>query len=422
MKRQNLRSLTLRVLQIPYSFWVFIGFFITYLYFFIQPIFLREHVMQFFTYLPAIDPIGEDLRQILSYSKEFVAFHSPYIGKNLYPPLTSILFSPLLLFDFSFAYRIITLFSIFCYFFCTWIFPIIINKSTKNYALLALIGVTGALSYGFQFELERGQFNIIAVFFALLAILVFFRFPKLKFLAYLFFSLAVQLKLYPFIFIFLLIKDWKAWKDNLKIVITLSLINFALFFIMGTNVFVQFVKAIISQSINPQSWIGNHSIRSYFLFINNVSPEIAANEIYNHSTFLQIAFMSLAIACLIIIIIFVAKRNQNKFSKELFFTSTLVALLIPSISHDYTLSILAAPFATYFMDIDAFSAGKKKSVTLVLIIIVFSILYSSTLYSYTNKFLFFGNNFFALMLSLLILVFITVVKTRWIEDPIQNAQ
>jgi len=69
MKRQNLRSLTLRVLQIPYSFWVFIGFFITYLYFFIQPIFLREHVMQFFTYLPAIDPIGEDLRQILHFTR-----------------------------------------------------------------------------------------------------------------------------------------------------------------------------------------------------------------------------------------------------------------------------------------------------------------------------------------------------------------
>ena len=66
--------------------------------------------MEFPAYVPAIDPIGVDLQQMLSYSDSlFTARQTPYIGFNLYPPLASVLFIPLLTVEFSLAYKIVTL-------------------------------------------------------------------------------------------------------------------------------------------------------------------------------------------------------------------------------------------------------------------------------------------------------------------------
>ena len=121
--------------------------------------------MTFPEYIPAIDPIGVDLQQMLSYSDSlFTAKQTPYIGFNLYPPLASVLFIPLLTVKFSLAYRIVTLVNIISYVLMTLVLVLRIGKERQVSSLLMLIFITGVFSYGFQFELERGQFNVIATF------------------------------------------------------------------------------------------------------------------------------------------------------------------------------------------------------------------------------------------------------------------
>ena len=170
---------------------------------------------------------------MLSYSNSwFVARQTPYIGNNLYPPLASVLFTPFLALDFSWAYKIVTLVSVFSYIMITFIFPLRISKEKRASALLMLVFISGLLSYGFQFELERGQFNVFTVFICFLAIWIYHFHPRYRFLAYILFTLSVQLKIYPFIFIVMFISNWQDWKNNLKRLLILAFSNFALFFML----------------------------------------------------------------------------------------------------------------------------------------------------------------------------------------------
>jgi len=67
---------------------------------------------------------------------------------------------------------------------------------------------------------------------------------------------------------------------------------------------------------------------------------------------------------------------------------TIGALLIPSASHDYTLSILAAPVAVLFLDLSSTSdrapATHGRSVDKILVFVL-SFLYSTTLFSFIHK-------------------------------------
>ena len=204
------QSLFQFIFEVPFIIWVFIAFLIAYLLFFVEPILFSSQVMQFPRYIPAVDPIGVDLKQMLSYSESwFFAKQTPYIGANLYPPLASVFFTPLLSVRFFFAYRIITVTSILFYILMTLALPLKISPKGQVTSLLMPIFVTGLFSYGFQFELERGQFNIIATFLCFLAIYMYHFHNKMKYLAYLLFILSVQLKIFPFIFIVMFVTHWR---------------------------------------------------------------------------------------------------------------------------------------------------------------------------------------------------------------------
>ena len=126
--------------------------------------------------------------------------------------------------------KFLTLITLLCYVVVTLVLPRRINKQKSIPALSMLIFVTGLVSYGLQFELERGQFNVIAFTLCLGAIYIFHNHPKSRWLAYLFFTISVQLKLYPAIFVFALIEDWSDWKGNIKRIVGLGILNLAALF------------------------------------------------------------------------------------------------------------------------------------------------------------------------------------------------
>jgi len=363
--------------------WVILGFSISYLLFFVFPIFMSAQVMQFPMYLPAIDPIGIDLDQMLFYSESlFIRKQTPYVGSNLYPPLASILFGPLLTISISMAYRIITLINVFCFAIITYLFPLKTSKNKKASSLLILFFITGILSYGFQFELERGQFNVIAISLCFLAIRIFHFHFRYRYLAYFLFTLSVQLKVFPLIFIVMLISNWQDWINNIKRLLMLGVVNISLLFVLGPHIFVDFINAIAYQISTPYIWIGNHSIRSFIILL--FGPD------YKYSGLIQIMLLAIVAFC-ILLVIYQAYRNKQKgINFVLLLACTLGALLIPSVSHDYTLSILVAPVTMVFMEYEFLGkiGNPRLNKLFIVLLLIFSITYSSTLFSYTYAQLF----------------------------------
>ncbi len=65
--------------------------------------------------------------------------------------------------------------------------------------------------------------ELIAFSLCVAAICIFHRKPKYRWFAYLLFSISVQLKLYPAIFVFTLIEDFTDWKNNIKRIVGLGI-------------------------------------------------------------------------------------------------------------------------------------------------------------------------------------------------------
>lgn len=385
--------------------YVLLGFSVPYLLFFIRPVFLNpEHAMQFFIYLPVENPIGSDLKQALSHSEElFIAKKSPYTGSSLYTPLTYVLLAPLLAVSLPAAYGIITAINIICYIFIALLFPLWTNKQKPLSPLLMLFFITGLFSYGFQFELERGQFNVITMFFCLLAIWIYHYRHKYRYLAYLMFSVSIQLKIFPAIFIVMFIRDWRDWKNNIKRFLGLGVFNFALLFILGPKIFFDFLNAVKAQSVNPFAWIGNHSIRSFVGLVAGL-PQAEKYAMWYFDT-IQFILLAFVVVCIFLIMLQAYLKKQTGLNSYLLLACTIGALVIPPVSHDYTLSILIAAVATVFHN-DCFAKIDSRHSRLLITILIFAFcaVYSSTLFSYVLKphNLLLYNSFPALMVMLAI--------------------
>jgi hypothetical protein len=413
MIKPRFQSLLERLSKITPHAWILLGFFISYLLFFVRPIFLSSQYMQFPEYVPAKGFIGEDLLQMLSYSESwFIAKQTPYIDRNLYPPLASVLFTPLLGFEFSVAYKIVTLVNVLFYGLMTFVLPLRIGKERQGSSLLMLIFITGLFSYGFQFELERGQFNVITMAACLLAIWIYHNHHRFRFLAYILFTISIQLKVFPAIFIVMFITNWHDWKNNIKRFVGLGIVNFALFFILGPSVFVDFLRAIKAQSVNPSIWNGNHSIRSFVTSISNTASQNGWTWINHYSGWVQLAFLAMIAICLFLIMRKAYQQNQTGVNSFLLLACTIGALLIPPVSHDYKLSILAAPVAILLSDISSnheTDGISRHRFFPMMMIFIFSAAYSTTLFSYTNKPPLLASNFPALMFMLLITTCLSVI-------------
>jgi hypothetical protein len=414
MTHNHPQSIKQQIAAMPLATWTAGGFFLGYICFFVVPVFFSANVMQFFQQAPALDPIGVDLHQMLSYSSTWWEQHqSPYIGFNLYPPLASVLFTPLLALDFPLAYRIVTLVSLACFITSTLLLAGIAGKKKTASPMLVLFLVSGLFSYGFQFEIERGQFNILAMFLCWLAIWLFHHKPGRRMWAYALFTLSVQLKVFPFIFILLLVDDWHDWKGNLRRFAWLALVNFCLLFILGGRVFIDFLRALASQTLYPAIWQGNHSIRCFVTQQVNFAVEHGWAGAANYAPAAQLFFLACLGLCLLVILWHAWRQNRAGINPHLLLACTLGALLIPSVSHDYKLSILIPPAACLFVHESRQEGAQHPAVGLLYG--VFAFVYSSTLFSYTFKPPFLQNNFPALLVLLILTTVLSGFSGHGIE-------
>ncbi|HNE03620.1 MAG TPA: glycosyltransferase family 87 protein, partial [Anaerolineales bacterium] len=303
--------------------WLFAGFLIVYVLYFIIPIFFSSQVMQFPTYVPVMRTIGGDLSQILDYSKSWAILRdTPYIGENPYPPFVAVFFTPFLFIPFSLAYKFIVFLSL-LFFVLGIVFLTVQFKNDSNFPFIfSFVFFTGLFSYGLHFELERGQFNLIAMFFCYMAVWVYHSHNKFRYLAYILFALSVQLKLYPLIFIVMFVSDWKDWGRNVKRLLLLCVGNFALFFILGTKIFSDFVAAL-RKFMLAGSVGGSHSIRAFVHMLVDLATENNWIWMRDYSPSIQLILLIIVLTCIFVVLVQTFKQNSGKINPQLLLACAL---------------------------------------------------------------------------------------------------
>jgi hypothetical protein len=406
----SLRTGGERLLNLPVSVWFVIGFLIVYVLLFVSPVFLNtDRTMVYFNrFLPNQNPIGSDMNFTLEHVKSWVTTRESPYPESHYPPLTYVLLSPLTLLDYPASYVVTTFLTLFSYVILTLLLPVLFN-SKKDFSLIMLLSIIGLFSYGFLFELERGQYYSVAFLLCMLAIFLFHRHYQFRYLAYVFFSFSVHLKIVPIFFIPMFIKDWRDWKGNIRRMFGLGLLNVALLFVLGYRNLVNFVEALLFRVETPTFlWNGNHSLENFvFNFVKDGYGLFSEKTVLffqqNEKNFERLLLIIIGL-CVVSIIIHMYRKGTNGFNPILLLVCTLCALIIP-VSVDYTLPMLVAPLAIFLSATPRLNGSAGNKITSIFLILIISISYASLLYPFKYKPYFLSNSFPSL---LLILVAVTI--------------
>lgn len=393
------------ILNTPMIIWVIGGFLVPYLFFYFNTLFFETNFMRIDPYLPAIEPIGADIRAIIDYSSMWILNReNPYEAGYMYPPFSMIFFSPLVFMPEQVSYIGLSFLTIAAY---TVAIVMILKKYRDgSYFIAAIVFVTGLFSYPLHFEIERGQYNFIVFFLCYVSIHFFYNSPKYRYFGYLLFTLAVQLKVYPFIFCLMFLYDWRNWRRDLKLLIALATVNVVFLGALGPAKLSNFLNAIGSENAQDWVWKGNHSILSFLTWLKILLVEnYQIREIREYVKPLEYLFLS--ITCIVVLVAtgLVYVKKEKKMDMGLFFILTLAAMLIPGVSHDYKIPILFIPFSMLLMDLEKVFISLLNSafkLYLVGFLFVVSTLFFSLTYSYIFKPFILQNNFPVLFLLLLV--------------------
>ena len=416
--RAGIHTLLERLANLPVSAWVIVGFLIVYFLYFISPIFLNPERRIYYPtrYMSDSSPIGLDIRDVTRYIENWVVKgQSPYADKFIaYPPLALALFTPLLLLGYPAYYYFITFTTLLFYLVSTLLVPLWSIPSRKK-SLVLLLFALGAFSYGFQFELERGQSNIIAFSLGLLAVYLYHSRQDSDYLAYLLFSVGLQMKIYPGILIVMFVKDWRDWKGNIKRIAGLLLFNLALLFILGPGLFKDFIDAVRGQQAFENPSLESHALKGYFSYLAEGDlPSLAPRTLAMVQQYQgQIELLLLAVLglCLLSVLLSLYLQRKSGLNASLLVLCTICAMVIPSISNNYKLPILIAPMAILWGSITMPAGGWKKILSILLIIMT-SVAYWSLQYPPTIKPEFLRHNFPALFVIAIVTTVLYFVAPR----------
>jgi hypothetical protein len=377
--------------DIPALVWVIFGFLITFVLLFIIPNFFNlDHRVHYFNrFLPEIVPIGRDLTYSTDNIRNWLVsggnlYDAEY---HVYPPLYAVVFAPLVLLSYPARFYSITAITFGCVVILLLWMPALM-KVGRRYSVAVFFFLTTIVSYGIQFEFERGQYNIIAFTFGILAVYLFHYHESFRHLAYLLFSVSIHLKIYPAILIFMFIKDWRDWRGNLIRFTGLGLFNIALLFVLGPSVFVDFLSSITGYTGATWSRPYNLSIRSfvYALSHQEIVPLSSSAAVWldKNSTLVELSLMAFFFLCLFAVIVKAYRNRECPLNYDLLLICTIGAMIIPSVSIDYKLPLLALPLLLALAGRSMQSSGLRKIIVILLIIVVSSA-YSVTLFSFIDR-------------------------------------
>ena len=211
-------------------------------------------------------------------------------------------------------------------------------------------GMLGGLwlltSYGFMYEIERGQADLYALFFALLSVWLVVRRPGWSpWWPSLALALAVNVKAYPAVLAVLLL-----WRYRRRAVVPLLVTNAVLFLSAGPVNVRRFVttQSGFERSASPLWW-GNDSAISLGHTLRGLSAAWPA--------WLGLALLVLSAALWVATLVVVMRRGWDEHGAVIVAAACVpVMCTFPSISHDYKLVLLVVPLVV----LAALTAGRRR--------------------------------------------------------------
>jgi uncharacterized integral membrane protein len=221
-----------------------------------------------------------------------------------------------------------------------------------NFKFLSKSGILDVLitltSFPFLFAIARGNLDLLACAFVILAITA--HKNEKSTWAVMFLSIAVALKLWPIIFILILLK--KGFKDALLVGISTFVLSISSFFILGHQSFMLFLKVIFSalssgNAGTSMEFQNTYSIKTLFVLFHMAinSPTPTSPDKSDFASALNFAnglYSAIILLLLLVFLIFIIK-NTNELKYQFFFASSM-ALLISSPSYVYRGIILIYAF------------------------------------------------------------------------------
>ncbi len=281
-------------------------------------------------------PVGQDLRGTLEFAQALRDNFQPYIGTNTYPPLASLVFVPLTYISSSLAYLFITVTTLSIFLVMMVLLQRIVPTAKYNSTITALLAILALSSYGFFFELERGQFNLIVVGLSCLALYLFHR-TRYSWLAYLLIMVMINIKLYPAVLLVFFVRHSIFDRRDLMRMIGLVGGSIAMFWVLGHGVFLGFIGAFQRLMDHPLIAIHNHSLSSFL----GLFPSLPSYTALVGMGILGLAFLVTTIPILL------GWKQADYWLRYPFALAGILMCIIPSVSYDYKLSILPIFFLPY---------------------------------------------------------------------------
>jgi len=402
-----------KIKNAPLLLWAAAGVLPAFFLFWVIPMFFRADLTIHYPngYLPKLTPIGNDLRLALQAANAWAT--SRQLTDFIFTPAALAFFMPFIKLEYARAYHVFVLLIFLAYLLLAvlalaWI-------ESKHHAAAVFLLLASAYSYGAQFELERGQSHSLALALLMAALYLFHKIPRARWISYLLFSLSIQLKFYPALFVVFFVEDWRAWKTILIRFGALGLVNFLALFLLGGEYFSQFYAHMLNSAAGGEVALGNHSIQSFLAVLSKDGLGIlngaALTWMRENRAALSYGLNGFVLAGFALILALVIRRNQSGVNPNLFLAAVIVSLTLPSVNHDYTLPLLSVPFTLAFIRwaTEEYRWGKFVSAALL----VFSaFVYAVTLFPLNHKPLWLNNSLPALLILLAIAALFSLVEKR----------
>lgn len=318
------------------------AFFLAYILYYILPsLFHGGEEMKQLQLLPFLDPVGADLEIYLRFIESWKQGTDFQFSEfNIYPPLNTLFFLPMTWLPYLVSFGLITILSYLALVYVVVVFPFRMTGDKNTFFITFPALMVSLMTYPFLFEIERGQFNLIAMAVCFYGIELR---KRESIWGYVLFILSVQFKVFPAIFVFFFaLKDWKKY-------FYLGGINFILLWSLGYKKFVHFFHAIKVRS-GSDVFIAevNTSIDSFFRLTERVMGEWGnTGALKVLPTIESLAYLSMFLILALGAYVFYKKQSRAVESSFLLIC-TIVTLLLPQTSHDYKISYLAGPLI-YFI-------------------------------------------------------------------------
>ncbi len=203
--------------------------------------------------------------------------------------------------------------------------------------LFSLMAIYIFSSYFYAYSMERGNTDIFAIFFCLLALWVLIKQPNKLWLQVILLSVAVHFKIYPVVLFALLL-----FKHGKKLILPTLVVNLAFLFILGPKIAWGFIQSVTSGGEgagigNGWSNIGNHASYSFTMGIDPTGGDYLTTTFF---VIWGIAFMVPLIIWAISALAMVTTKYSEETALWLFMITVPIMSLLPTVSMDYKLVIL----------------------------------------------------------------------------------